>query len=132
MCLLLLIVSSPPRNVSYANVTAHSVVVSWLKPLEVHGTLSKYNVSLLASDNTHTTGVSVGKEDLSVRVEKLFPYTQYDVRVQVGVIRQYSNELLWSDPNSEIVKFTTNQHCEMFNEISQDHTVYLLYLSVYT
>ena len=119
-----LIASSPPRNVSYANVTAHSVMVSWLEPLKVHGMLSKYRVSLLASDGTHKRHASVSGRHFSVCLKKLVPYTEYSVRVQVGT--QSANELLWSDPNSEIVKFTTRQHREMFSGMSHGHIVYLL------
>jgi protein tyrosine phosphatase len=106
--------SSPPRNVSYHSVTAYSVVIHWLKPLNVYGTIAKYNVSLFMSNvKGRSWHIRVGGQHHSVHLRGLSPYRKYSLWVQAGTgttSKSPEESLLWSEPNSEIVKFTTLQH----------------------
>ncbi|XP_062509071.1 phosphatidylinositol phosphatase PTPRQ-like [Corticium candelabrum] len=106
--------SSPPRQVQWFNVTSHSVIVSWRKPVIVHGNVEKYSVLLVSFLKQKTVKKLLAKKhenSLFLFVDNLVPHTQYTVTVQAGTRTTCCSTLLWSDHNTDepTVTFTTQQ-----------------------
>ena len=82
---LFLLVPSEPRNLSYVNVSASSIRVSWDPPLEKNGIILSYTLEYTELLTNTTTYIDIlpgsEQERVHVLIEQLMEYDEYTVRV---------------------------------------------------
>ena len=88
MLSLLGLVPDKPRNLTVANITSSSAVISWLDPQRQRSYYRRYSYSSrffikLKKDNTLILNISTGKVN-EYEFNKLTPYSTYEISVAAG------------------------------------------------
>ena len=101
MLSLLGLVPDKPRNLTVANITSSSAVISWLDPLDerTYSYFSRFLIKL-KKENTLILSIPTGRVN-EYQLNNLTPYTTYEISVAAGNHYGFGEESVTSFLTSE-------------------------------